>query len=637
MQSILQNKQVLPFPDLQTAIGPLTQFRQRRMGLIYALIYAAASMCVGLSPDSPLAAMGHSAVFPGAGFLGGWTIDNGIFNLAIGQCLLSLALMCFAGFLWFATGNVILPPVMWALITGVSFFWRHQNGTAEFTHSTTILAFSTGPAVIAFLVGYQAFSFHTGKKRRAAVNTKLENLPPQNTKTKQPKRDELSLAELKHMRLLLDRALQPVDDFEGFEWLDQFQTAAVRYQINFISYALSLAQYHYTPAFTGYMFEAQTNLKAKQENRRIWNYWKLENIWGNLRLNPDPIIRDNIMYSGFVGAQLAYARSANPRGAEALGGLKSGDDGAHFNYSQKSIIECLVTQYEQAQYGLLSCEPNWVYPLCNAITATAIVAQDAKDGSQYWEQISGQFTHALETEFTTPSGHLIPFRSNYTGFAPPKIGGAVMQAFPCFFLNAVLPDIARRQWTALQLEMKDKNWRKALWPADVGNYNISRASSYGAAALAAREMGDDATADLLVEYLNEDCPLFEQGGITHHSKASLWANANAFMARINHADGLRDLVTKPLRLASAEPYLEHVDPQDVLIAKARAESGALMITAYPCEDAGVKAFTIAGLKPGSRYQYHTDKSESFTANSDGRQILQIPTQGRTTIIITPIK
>src|SRR5712672_1450328 len=44
--------------------------------------------------------------------------------------------------------------------------------------------------------------------------------------------EELTPRDLKLMRFLLDRALQPVGNFDGFEWLDQFQTAAVRYQLN---------------------------------------------------------------------------------------------------------------------------------------------------------------------------------------------------------------------------------------------------------------------------------------------------------------------------------------------------------------------------------------------------------------------
>src|SRR5262249_37434904 len=116
---------------------------------------------------------------------------------------------------------------------------------------------------------------------------------------------ELSPGELKLMRFLLDRALQPPERFGGFEWLDQFQTAAVRYQLNFIGYALALAQATRLPALGGYLDEAQRRLIAKQADHRVWGYWALENMWGNLRADPDPVARENIMFTGFCATQIA--------------------------------------------------------------------------------------------------------------------------------------------------------------------------------------------------------------------------------------------------------------------------------------------------------------------------------------------
>jgi len=390
------------------------------------------------------------------------------------------------------------------------------------------------------------------------------------------------------------------------------------------------------PDFTGYLSQAQNNLKAKQENHRIWKYWQIENLWGNLRSGADPVARDNIMYSGFVGAQLAYARQSDPRNAKNLDGLNGRGKGSEFSYTQDEMMQVLVSQYKQAGFGLLSCEPNWVYPLCNAITATAIRAHDTSHGTEYWKSISEGFRKSLETEFITPSGHFIPFRSNYTGFAPPQVGGAVMQAFPCFFLNSVLPDIAQRQWKALQIDMQGKNWRKKLWPADVGNYGFSRASSYAATALAAREMGDNKTADLLLEYMDNECPKIEKNGIIHNSHASLWANANAFMAKTSKSNALRSLVTNSVLTNNRRPYLAEVNPSEVLIAKARFESGVLSIVAYPSQYPGFKQLKISGLLPHATYQLNSGRTESFNALSDGTQVINFPLNGRTEIHIKQI-
>lgn len=603
--------------------------------LIYGLVYGLGLLASLMRPDSILAAAGHSLVLPGSGFMSGMTLQGGFAHLDVIMFIAALAALATGGFLWFATGNVILPAVVWIATALVSAWWQSGKIAAEFDPAMTLIAFGIGPAALTGLWVFHWVTLRRGQRRRDRLNQMLTQAASAPTAPACAQKDELSFSDLQHMRLLLERALQPPDAFNGFEWLDQFQTAAVRYQINFISYALSLAQRNYMPDFTGYMSTAQQNLKAKQENHRIWKYWKIENIWGNLRPGADPIARDNIMYSGFVGAQLAYARNADPRGAAHLDGLSCRSRTSEFIYSQDKIMQTLTAQYEDARYGLLSCEPNWVYPLCNAITATAIRAHDTLQGTTNWDAISAGFRHALETEFITPSGKLVPFRSNYTGFAPPQVGGAVMQAFPCFFLNAVCPDIARRQWAVLQSDMKAKNWRRALWPADVGNYGFSRASSYAATALAAREMGDDETADLLLQYMDADCPKITSGGVTHHSKASLWANANAFMARTSKANSLQNLVTKPKREADGI-YLENVDPAEVLIAKAKAQDGILSVVAYPARIAGFKHFTIAGLIPGTAYRIQSKSNETFTANADGTHIIKIALNGRTHFHIIPI-
>lgn len=65
--------------------------------------------------------------------------------------------------------------------------------------------------------------------------------------------------DLAHLRYALDLALQPLDSFAGFTKIDQFREAATRYQLNALSYSLSMAQFTRTPAFTGYLAEAQRN------------------------------------------------------------------------------------------------------------------------------------------------------------------------------------------------------------------------------------------------------------------------------------------------------------------------------------------------------------------------------------------
>lgn len=76
--------------------------------------------------------------------------------------------------------------------------------------------------------------------------------------------------DLATQRFLLDLALQPLDRFKGFTQLEQIGGSALRYQLNYICYSLSMAQYTRTPAFTGYLAEAQANTIRKMCDKRLW-------------------------------------------------------------------------------------------------------------------------------------------------------------------------------------------------------------------------------------------------------------------------------------------------------------------------------------------------------------------------------
>ena len=613
------------FPINTSPIGPETRRRLLRTAFIYGAVYLIALMSLfglfGTSGDVFAAGL----VFPGGGFLAMGQADA--IWLAAGTGLLFV----FAIGLWFATGNVLLAPLVW-LGTASMAAMMYAHTPAD--PATLKALFAFGPALL--LAGLSGLSIQSalGQKRRKRLNASLASLPVTSFRkphTERPHKDELSLKDLQALRLLLDRALQPVDKFEGFEWLDQFQTAAIRYQINFISYALSLTQSLYLPACQAQFSDAQHRLQAKLEDHRVWGYWALENLWGNLRMSSDPVARDNIMYSGFVAAQMAYAANAGHSALQPLQCRKAGE--TKHEYTLGDMVSTLAAQYQTARYGLLPCEPNWIYPLCNAITASGMRAFDARNGTAHWQAVSARFRHYLETEFISAGGKFVPFRSSYTGLAAPQIGGAVMQAFPCFFLNATLPDLAERQWSALREDMAQKDWTSALWPVDVGNYRFSRASSFGATALAARELGDHDTANLLLERFDAACPRRHHAGVAHHKNASLWAHTNVYMARIGKADMLRNLVTGPAHQPERRPHISEAAYPDVLIAKAVETNGALELVLYPGRAKRSYALVLGGLVSGGRYHVCGQDERTCQADRFGRLSLDLPLSGRTALNI----
>ncbi len=135
---------------------------------------------------------------------------------------------------WFATGNVLAPPLAWSTSL-LAAAWADGGGAASMRPAWLLLPAACGLAALALALAQQP---------RPRITPFVDREPPVRAEVtaKPPPGEELDPRTESLLRLVLDRALQPVEAFEGFERLDQFQTAALRYQVNFLSYALSMAQ-----------------------------------------------------------------------------------------------------------------------------------------------------------------------------------------------------------------------------------------------------------------------------------------------------------------------------------------------------------------------------------------------------------
>ena len=574
-------------------------------------------------------AFGLGLMAPGAGFVAPVLTSGAGHPMALALTLAAASTFVVALLLWFGTGNVLAPPAAWLGAAGLA-AWRsgYAPPTIWPVPQTIILVTAT----IMPLILSAAVALARGGVCPTRTNAEVQLRPL----VAAPQVGELDLPTLQLQRLLLDRALQPVEAFEGFEWRDQFQTAAVRYQLNFVSYALSIVQAHQLPAFSGYMLDAQQHLLAKQSDPRVWRYWAWESAWGHLRRSADPVPRDNIMYTGFVAAQIAMAEAASGRsianGGPHLRLVAPG--GQRFAYNQSDLTGTLADQYRRAPWGLLACEPHWIYPLCNLITAMALRSGDARAGSSDWDDIAQTFRDGLARNFTTPTGALVPFRSSLTGLAMPAAGGIVMQAFPCLFLNALFPDLAAEHWGRVRERLATQRWRRAFWPVDVGNYGFSRASTLSASAAAAVEMGDGENAQAMLAMLDRECPAVLADGVRHRPRASLWAHALELVARANHRNGLADLIASPGHPMG--PHLAKVPYPDVLVARAALKDDRLEIVLYPGGADGERTLTLAGLQPRRHYRIEGSVASFLRADDRGIADLAVPVIGRTALSIFPV-
>jgi hypothetical protein len=586
--------------------------RQRRVFALYGGLVTALTIASYAVPSAAVPTL-LGMMFPGAGFLH-WAAGDQL-TLATGMFLAGLGVFMTALVLWFATGNVIAPLLTWVTLAAVS---ADPN---LFTLSSTEVA-SGWPSLLApfAVVGLGLVLLRPPKQPRAQS---IAILPESKTSDAA----ELSLEELQRLRLLLDRALQPVERFDGFEWRDQFQSAAIRYQVNFVAYALALARHRTAPAADAYYREAQQRLLTKIGDRRMWSYWRLENAWGNFRLNADPIPHQNIMYPGFTTLQMAIGGTGSD--------LILHDNGREWRrYDLAAITRRLALQYETAPYGLLACEPNWIYPLCNLITMTGLKAADVHTGADHWPCLAEVFLRSLQREGTKADGSLIAFRSALTGIAPPTPGGIVMQSFPCLFLNSLAPDLAEAHWQRIRAKLDMGDWRRLFWPADIGNYGVSRATSYSATAAAAAEMGDSEIANECLRRLEMECPSHLDHGVIHRTRASLWAHALEIAARCTRKNSWYDLVAHPR--TDAGPRLARASYPEVLIARAEADGCKLHLVLYPGRGDGAQLIELSGLMPERCYRTGHENAPVLKADHAGHATLRVALHGRTVLALVPL-
>lgn len=631
-----------PLPQ-QRFYAPVATKGILRFMAVYAVVLLAGYVLACFSVSEPFNIFGLGVMFPGGGFLAHAGMGDGLGVLHGAMAAGSMLLFLFSVIGWLATGNVLLPPLVWLLCAVMAASMPHARpdfavDTLCITGSNARIALAN--AMLVCIAGLMALCFAVKGflrlghlRRRKHLNTWLQAEAPLVAARFQggcePDGQELSPDDVKRMRFLLDRALQPVDEFAGFEKLDQFQTAAIRYQINFAGYALSMANNTYMPACRAYVHDAQQLLIAKLSRYPVWRYWTLENLWGNLRYNPNPVIRENIMFSGFAVLQMAMYHAAT--GAEDFN--ETGNftlrhpSGQSWNYTLPELVDILVKMADGSPYHLTACEPNWIYPLCNTISAASVAAGNP----DVWMRQQHRFREKLEQEFIDGLGRILPCRSRYTGFALPVFGGVVPQALPCFFLNAILPDVALRQWLLLRRSMIDGQRlnKRAFWPVDTGNYRFSRASSYAVTALSAAELGDEEIYQACMDALDAECPVRDDNVHFHRPNASVWAHAAEFLARSCRQNSFRHIIAGEHRNPVQYPHIAQAEYPAVLVARAVYRQGRFEAVLYNGGAAGRQCVTIGGLKSQTHYTCTGAEQHHIVADAQGFAHVMIMLDGRT--------
>lgn len=626
--------------------GPVTQFLHRRNVFFYVLICLAAYAPTYLNLPAGWRAAGLGLLMPGVGFVatGGWWAL--LFPVTLGIFWLSIVA-------WFWAGMVVAPLTVWlgaALLAGAA--------TGADIWEPAIYA---APACALAIFG--VFQYRGMKRRakdRAAYQFRqtffAESLAEVNQRAltePEPGSRELDEDQLAGVRYVLERALQPIDSFKGFTIIDQFQPAALRYQINHMGFALGLMQAHYTPNFHGYLAEAQRNLIEKYRLPKVWDYWVYESMWGHFNFfNHDPVVRDNIMLSGWYGMHVGqYTLNTGDTRYGKPGSLTFKlNDRKVYEHDVHTMVNSVVQNFETNRFTLFPCEPNWVYPICNMYGLSALAVHDAAFGTQHVQQVYPKWREALRREFTDLKGSIVGLRSKWTGLEMPFYNG---EAGFAFFANIFSVPFARRLWAVGRKELgfclaPDAEGKTRLTlpqellpfldKIDPGHYKPGVLFAYVAIIMCAREFGDDELAEAAARSMEQDCGRVLENGVLSYRKGSCLANVWGVEGRLMRTGDFRNLFTKvPPRSALAGPLLAGASYPDVLVAKAFSRGRDLELVLRNGREPGVQRLTVERLVPGAAYHVTNAQEETITADSRGVASFSVTLNGRTEVRITPVQ
>lgn len=453
---------------------------------------------------------------------------------------------------------------------------------------------------------------------------------------------ESSPEDLATLRYLLDLALQPIGRFDGFTHLEQIGGTALRYQLNYSCYALSVSQLTRTPAFTGYLAEAQANMIRKMCDRRVWGYWATEQLVGYLRWNPDPMVFGNIMYTGFFAAMLAFYETMNEdRGFDDDGSLPLvWNRRLRYDYGFTKIVEAIERNMRNSHQTMYPCEPHLVYPMCNAIALAGMRCYDRLHGTDYTDDLTDKVRDTLQRRYLTKDGRFLFGRGPVGTFIPPMVANDAVVAY---WLSGVMPDLAEQTWKSLRdnrILLKDGRAELITQPIDhldVGSYRMGDAWAWVNAACAAAEMGDAEAVDALHSTIvNRFTFDYSPSGARKLAGVSVWANCAFAFSRFITEGSLRRLTngelppewkTGPLLAAAAYPQ--------VLVAKAITDGQGLDLVLRPGAGPTRTTLRIARLAPGRTYRVSGAAVDQLTAPPSGEVSLIVDLADRREVRLTP--
>jgi hypothetical protein len=232
--------------------------------------------------SSPLfRVFGLNLVFPGAGFLA-----IGGIKAAIGLVLSAiLLLVCMAS--WLLAGVLASFIVHLVLCTCIATFLISSGDGEVFAYAVPV-ALGIDILVYSYFTISSTARLKKEEKIRENRNSFLAKAGDSWTEESRagspPGSRELSLEQLRWIQWIIELGSQDLNDWSNFTVIDQFQVAALRYQLYVIVYCLATYHTFYVPNYNGASAFAMRNAIEKAQSKKVLGFWKWESMWGNFSM-----------------------------------------------------------------------------------------------------------------------------------------------------------------------------------------------------------------------------------------------------------------------------------------------------------------------------------------------------------------
>ncbi|MBH1998111.1 MAG: hypothetical protein I8H96_03140 [Sphingomonadaceae bacterium] len=609
-------------PERTTLHGRLTARRLYRFYALLGVVFLIGIAPLLLGMSAQWKAFGLGLIFPGAGFL---YAGNAVGIIGAVVSVIAFAVIMF---IWWARGVILGPPAVMVGTALLSAAWIEGRTGVSWMEWAI-------PGVVLALHGWLALgrrkAFVAAKARGAELNAILAKTQPVMRDGPIEAAPEMPPSQVAEFRRMLDLALQPVDSWNGFSTEDTWQDGALRYQICTMSWNLALGQYTRTPAFHGYLNTAQENLIRKHIDRKTWNYWYWESLWGNFRVEKNPVTTDNIMLSGFLGVSLGLFETASGTSPFAAPGSLTfrWDEKTAFPYSHATMLDEVVKNFKRYDLGWFPCEPRWIYSMCNLVGRTSLSLHDTRHGTDYIAQVGDRFDRTMEEEMMMADGRIKVCTSSPFGFQVPSLSGLFGETWGVRFMTPYDPAGAERLWEVMKQDFMSVKPDGSLdfrllplgWdtrkPADFSRW--PELNPLMVTLWAALEMGDDPIVEATMKAIDQ-----RSGEGVAASQA--WGGRNT----------IRDMVNRGLPDAWARgPILSDAAYPDVIVGRAVTDGVALELVLHPGAGDIQSQISLDRLVPGRSYRI-IETDDRFTAGMDGKARLTVALAGRTPLTIVPV-